>query len=149
MENSGAGGALASLIVISVGLLSACTSSEPETACGLVGLTVDHEVVVTVKGASPSTPTMAYPPPPTWAATVCVNGQACTLEIAESGAPIAVRDSAIATTAPVVVTAAVADKAGRVGPAVTTTLTPQVLTPNGPTCDPTGYVATVTVTPTR
>ena len=149
MSRAGLGATGAALLALSVGLLSACTSSEPGQACGAVGLNIDHEVVVTVKGASPSSPTMAYPPPPTWAATVCVNGQACTLEIAESGAPIAVRDSAIATTGPVVVTAAVADKAGRVGPAVTTTLTPQVLTPNGPTCDPTGYVATVTVTPTR
>ncbi|KYH44461.1 hypothetical protein AZH51_08060 [Branchiibius sp. NY16-3462-2] len=109
---------------------------------------LDQGVVVSVSGATPTSPTFAYPPPPSWVGTVCING-ACMFDSAQSGAPIAVRDTAVGTKGPVVVTVDVADDAGRIGPTSTATVTPSKQIPNGPTCPPTNYVATVTVTPTR
>lgn len=109
---------------------------------------LDQGVVVSVSGATPTSPTFAYPPPATWVANVCIEG-ACMFDSAQSGAPINVRDTSVGTAGPVVVTVAVADSAGAVGPTITSTVAPSRRVPNGPTCPPTNYVATVMVTPTR
>lgn len=148
MKTAGLSAASTALVAVSVALLSACTSDDSVSSCPIDNSTLNHGVVVSVRGATPTSPSFAYPPPSAWVGMVCIDG-ACLLDSAQSGDVINVRDTAVGTSGAVVVTAAVADDSGRVGPAVTSTVTPTRFNPNGPTCGPTNYVATVTVTATR
>lgn len=149
MMKVAAGAAGSALIAVSLGLTAACSSQQDVvSACPMSYSDLHQGVVVSVSGATPTSPTFAYPPPDSWVANVCIEG-ACMFDSAQSGAPINVSDTSVGTAGPVVVTVAVADSAGAVGPPVTSTVAPTRLVPNGPTCPPTNYVATVMVTPTR
>lgn len=125
-------------------LLSGCSSQDDVQACTAIGMVPGVEIgIAQAAAASTSAPIAA-----TWTAVACTKAGGCETASAVPTTPIYVNHPDIQDSTAIGVTAYAADQSGMVGPAVTRTVSPTLRIDN-PTCGPSAYYATITVTPTR
>lgn len=119
-----------------VAVLTGCSAFTP-TGCRLVG--AESGVTVTVAGA----------PPQPFTVEVCVADRCSSSPSLQSTTdPVFVQNAGLVSSRPTVIVVTVrASDNTIVIPAQRATVTPQKLQPNGPDCEPTVWVAEVTVTP--
>lgn len=109
-------------------------------ACTAIGMVPGVKVAVAGKTPSPVPTTQ-------WTVTACTKTGGCETATGTPTSPFFIGHPDVDSTA-IGVTAYAADQSGAVAPGVTTTVTPGWRIDN-PTCGPSAYYATVTVTPTR
>lgn len=124
---------LAATAVVVVALTGACSSA----ACTSIG--AQSGVSVDISGQGRGEPITA---------TVCVEGQCSDTSVKGAEGPIFIANSKVTSEEPTRVTVTVRRQSGAViVPPRETTVRPTRVQPNGPGCDPTAYVATVSVAP--
>jgi len=130
--NSSVFGVAATAVVV-VALMGGCSS----TACTAIG--AESGVSVDISGQGRGEPITA---------TACVEGHCSDTSVQEADGPIFIANSKVTSEEPTRVTVTVRRQSGAVlVPSRETTVTPKRVQPNGPDCDPTAYVATVSVAP--
>src|SRR3954449_9627603 len=127
MNSSVIGVAATALVVV------ALTGGCSRTACTAVG--AESGVSVAISGQGRAEPLRV---------TACVEGHCSDTSAQGADGPIFIANSRVTSERPTRVTVTVRRQSGAVlVPVRETTVTPKRVQPNGPDCDPTAYVATV------